>query len=72
MQFYEISICQIMIFRLNTVYNKHDDTENWRSNHRKIVSIITSDRIILLWTVLFKGKYAFHENSKHIFAIPLY
>ena len=24
MQFYEINICQVMIFRLYTVYNKHE------------------------------------------------
>ena len=51
MQFYEIYICQIMIFRPNTVYNKHCDTKNWRSNQRKIASIIASAQIILLPTV---------------------
>ena len=36
MQFYEISICQYMIFKLYAVYNKHDDDKNWGSNQRKI------------------------------------
>ena len=40
-----------MIFRLYTVYNKRDDDKNWRSNQRKIESIIASARIILLLTV---------------------
>ena len=51
MQFYEINICEIMIFKLYTVYNKHDDDENWRLSQRKIASIIASARIILLLIV---------------------
>ena len=27
MQFYEINICQVMIFRFYTVYNKHEMTK---------------------------------------------
>ena len=40
-----------MIFSLYTAYNKHENEKNWRSNQRKIASIITSDRTILLSTV---------------------
>ena len=58
MHFYEINIYQILIFRLYTVYNNHDDDKNWQSNQRKIPSIIASARIILLSTV--------GLNSKHI------
>ena len=52
MQFYEINICQVMIFRLYTVYNKHNDDKNWRSNHRKIASIIAFAPVWLLSTVI--------------------
>ena len=51
MQFYEIKICQVMIFRLYTVHNKYDD-KNSQSNHRNIASIIASVRIILLPTIM--------------------
>ena len=40
-----------MKFRLYTVYNKHDDDKNWRSDQRKIASDITSARIIFLPTI---------------------
>ena len=43
MQFYEINICQAMIFRLHTVYNKHEMI--------KIVPTIPNVRIILLSTI---------------------
>ena len=55
MQFYEINICQVMIFRLYSVHNKHElKKKNWQSNQRKITSIIASARIILLPTVSHK------------------
>ena len=51
MQFYEINICQVMIFNPHAVFEKHDDDKNWKSNHGKDISIIASARIILLPTV---------------------
>ena len=33
-----------MIFRIFTVYNKHGNDKNWRSNKRKITSITTSEK----------------------------
>ena len=47
MQFCEINIYEVMIFRLYTAYNK-TDKKNWQLNQRKIASIIASARIILL------------------------
>ena len=46
--FYEINVCQIMIFRLYIVYNKHNDDKNLCSNQRKIACIIPSARINLV------------------------
>ena len=40
-----------MIFSLFTVYKKHDDGKSWRSNRRKVASIIASAWIILLPSV---------------------
>ena len=48
MQFYEINVREIMIFTLYAIYKKHGDNNNWRLNQRKIGSIITSARKILL------------------------
>ena len=39
MQFYEISVCQVMIFRLYIVFNKHND-KYWQSNQRKIEALL--------------------------------
>ena len=41
----------LFMFDLFTVYNKHHDDKNWRSNLRKIASIIANARTILLPTV---------------------
>ena len=41
-----------MIFRLYTVYNKHEMIKNWQSSQRKIASIITNARIIMYTTVV--------------------
>ena len=65
MRFYKINICQVMIFSLYIVYKKYNDDKNWRSNHRRIASIITSPRIILLPAVnlqctLRKNVYRLH------------
>ena len=49
-QFYEINICQVMIFRLYIDYNEHDMIKIGKIA-RKIASIIESARIILLPTV---------------------
>ena len=40
MQFYEISICEIIIFRLYTVYNKHEmiKTSNQASEKWQVFS----------------------------------
>ena len=51
MQFYEINICQVMIFRFYTVYNKHEMKKNGIQN-RKIANIIANARIILLSNIL--------------------
>ena len=48
MYFYEINICQIMIYKLYSVYKKHNDDKNWRLKKRKIASIIASAQMILL------------------------
>ena len=40
-----------MIFNLHTAYKKHEDDKNWRSNQRKIASIIACARIIFLPTI---------------------
>ena len=47
MQFYEINICQIMIFRHNTVHNKHEIIK-FSSQTREKTEFVTSDRLILL------------------------
>ena len=52
MRFYEINICQVMILKLYTVYNKHE-MKNWQSIKRKIPSITASAQKILLLTVNF-------------------
>ena len=36
MQFYEINICQVMIFRLHTVYNKHEMIGIGNQNREKL------------------------------------
>ena len=46
MHFYQINICQVMNFRLYTVYKTHDGAKNWRSNQRKTASIIRALEII--------------------------
>ena len=40
MQFYEMNICQVMIFRLYIVYNKHEMIKigNWRRAKLQILS----------------------------------
>ena len=43
MQFCEINICQIMIFRLYTVYNKHEIIE---------IDSQTREKLQVLWQVL--------------------
>ena len=45
------NFCQVMIFRLCTVYNKRKMIKIGNKNQRKIESIIASARIILLPTV---------------------
>ena len=50
MQFYEMNICQVMIFRLYTAYNKHEMIKIGSKNQRKISSIMEGARIILLST----------------------
>ena len=45
-----------MTFKLYSLSNKHDDDENWRSNKRKISSIISNACIIFLPTVQPKVK----------------
>ena len=37
-----------MFFSLYIIFKKDDTDKNWRSNHRKFVSIIASTRIMLL------------------------
>ena len=44
----------IMNFRLYIIFNKHNDDKYWRSNQRKIGSVIARARIILLPTVRIK------------------
>ena len=64
MQFCEINIHQVMIFRLYTVYNKHDMIKMTVKNQIKIASIIANDRIILLPTVIQSpqaGVYFFNQ-----------
>ena len=39
-------------FRVYIVYKNHKDEKNWLSNERKIMSIITNAKIILLPTVI--------------------
>ena len=51
MQFYGKNICQIMIFRLYTVYNKHEMIKIVNQTREKIECIIASARIILLSTI---------------------
>ena len=50
MQFYEIHICQIMIFRLYTVYNKHQMV-NIGNQTKEKSQVLLSARIILLLIV---------------------
>ena len=52
MQFYEIIIFQVMILRFYAVYNKHEIIEIDNETKKKIASIVTSARIILLPTVM--------------------
>ena len=53
MQFYEINICQAMIFRLSTVYNKHEMRKNgnWFREKSQVQVLVASARIILQPTV---------------------
>ena len=53
MQFYELNICQDMIFRLYAVYNKHGMIKIGNQTREKISCIIASAPIILLPTVIF-------------------
>ena len=50
MQFYEINICQSMIFRLNTVHYKH-----------KIIKII--DILVILDGLCGRGSWSEHRNQ---------
>ena len=50
MQFYKINICQIMIFRLYAVYNKHEMIKIGNQTREKYDSIASAG-IILLPTV---------------------
>ena len=51
MQFYEIHICQVLLFRHYTDNKKREDDKIWFSNSGKIVSIIANAQIILLPTI---------------------
>ena len=46
MQYYEINICQVMIFKLCAAYNKREMMKICNQTRGKIASIIASARII--------------------------
>ena len=50
MQFYKINFCQVIIFKLYTVYKKHEMAKIGNQTRKKITSIIASVRMILLLT----------------------
>ena len=72
-QFYEINICEIMIFRLYTIYNKHEVGKNRQSNQRKFTNIIASARIILRPTVTFWVELGCRNkaNCQHVGPRPM-
>ena len=51
MQFYEINICQVMIFRLSTVYNKHGAIKIVNQTREKLHGLSQVLEKLLLSTV---------------------